>query len=367
MGVGIVFIGLCVGSFLNVVIHRLPRGLSVNDPKRSFCPHCKTTLPAWQNLPIITWLIQRGKCRSCRAPIPVRYLLVEVLTGWLYFAAWESLPMTSAILGIVLFTILVVVTFIDAEHQLIPTSWTTVGSIIALIGGLFVPHLLDLPGKEFDGLHESGWSGLKASALGWAVGFGSLLFVVLLGKVIFGRLKLQFEEAIPWKLEEGHGDNPQLHLIVGDQAYSWDDIFYRKTDELKIEGHGFKVDGKREPAKVLMIKRDDVHIGDKKWGVETLKSLEGKATRVVIPREAMGMGDPHLMGMIGAFLGWPAVIFVIFSSCLFAIAAALVARVGFGKPLPYGPFLALGAVSWIFGGWKLWNWYFGAIQGGFGL
>lgn len=367
MGWGVLIIGLCVGSFLNVAIHRLPRGLSVNDPKRSFCPHCKTSLPAWQNLPIITWVIQRGRCRSCQAPIAVRYLLVEALTGALYLAAWMTLPMLSAILAIVLFTILVTVTFIDAEHQLIPTSWTTAGSVIALGGGFFVPKLLDLPGQEFDWIKESGWIGIKASAIGWATGFGSLLLVVLLGKAIFGRFKMDFKEAALWKLQEGHGDSEQLHFVIDGEAHSWDDLFYRASDQLLVEGHGFKVDGKRQPAKEIRIRCDDLEIDGRTWKIGELKSLEGKATKVVIPREAMGMGDPHLLGMIGAFLGWPAVIFVIFSSCLFAIAAALVARVGFGKPLPYGPFLALGALVWIWGGWEAWNWYFEGIQGGFAL
>lgn len=367
MGVGVVFIGLCVGSFLNVAIHRLPRGLSVNDPKRSFCPHCKATLPAWQNLPVLTWLVQRGKCRSCQAPIAVRYLLVEVLTGILYFAAWWALPMVSALLAIVLFTILVTVTFIDAEHQLIPISWTTAGAIIAVIGSFWIPKLLDLPGRQFEGLTESGWAGLKASVIGWAVGFGSLLFVVLLGKVMFGRFNLTFEEAKVWKLQEGYEESEQLHFVADGEAYSWDDLFYRATDELVIEGHGFKVDGKRQPAKSLRIKRELLWIEGRSWKIEDLKSLEGKATRVVIPREAMGMGDPHLLGMIGAFMGAPAVIFVILASCLFAIASALVTKVGFGRPLPYGPFLALGALAWIFGGWDLWNWYVEGLNGKFAL
>jgi leader peptidase (prepilin peptidase)/N-methyltransferase len=365
MGWGVLFIGLCVGSFLNVAIHRLPRGLSVNDPKRSFCPHCKTSLPAWQNIPVVTWLIQRGRCRTCQAPIAVRYLLVEVLTGALYLAAWLTLPMVSAILAIVLLTILVTVTFIDAEHQLIPTSWTTAGSVIALGGSFLVPKLLDLPGQEFDWIEESGWAGLKASAIGWVSGFGSLLMVVLLGKVIFGRFKLDFKDAAHWKLQEGHENSEQLHFVINGEAYCWDDLFFRPSDQLIIEGHGFKIDGKRQPAREIRIRCDDLEIDGRTWKIADLKSLEGKATQVVIPREAMGMGDPHLLGMIGAFLGWPAVIFVIFTSCLFAIAAALVARVGFGQPLPYGPFLALGALVWIFGGWEGWVWYFEGIQGGF--
>lgn len=363
--VGMVLVGLCVGSFLNVVIHRVPRGLSVNEPKRSFCPACGTTLPAWQNLPVLTWLLQRGKCRSCGAPIAVRYLLVEVLTGGLFFLAWWSFPLASALLAMVLFTILVTVTFIDAEHQLIPVWWTSMGTVVALLGGLLTPDLLDLSGEILGDEGGNGWAGFRAAGLGWIAGFGGLVMVVLLGKLAFGRLKLEFPKGGEWQLQEGHGDDPQLHFVVGERAFSWDDLFYRNGDRLLVDGHGFRLDGKKKPAKQLEITRDEVRIGDETWAIDSLKSLAGKANRVVIPREAMGMGDPHLLGMIGAFLGWPAVVFVVFSSCLFAIAAALVARVGFGKPLPYGPFLSLGALAWILGGWKLWNWYFEAIRAGF--
>lgn len=370
VALGIVLVGLCVGSFLNVVIHRVPRGLSVNEPRRSFCPSCKVTLPAWQNLPVLTWLLQRGRCRNCRAPIAFRYLLVEVLTGGLYFLAWWIFPFASAFLAIVLFTILVVVTFIDAEHQLIPIWWTSAGSVIAVLGGFFMPELLDLSGELFDPEEQEkgwGWSGLKAAGLGWLTGFGGLALVVLLGKLVFGRFKLEFSEATLWRLQEGHEGNPQLHFLVGDRAFSWDDLFYRASDRLVVEGHGVHLDGKRQSGKELVITRDQVQIGQETWEIESLSSLGGKATRVVVPREAMGMGDPHLLGMIGAFLGWPAVLFVVLSSSIFAIVAALVARIGFGRPLPYGPFLAAGALAWVAGGWRIWSWYFGVIQGGISL
>ena len=81
------------------------------------------------------------------------------------------------------------------------------------------------------------------------------------------------------------------------------------------------------------------------------------ATRATIPREAMGMGDPHLLGMIGAFLGGPAVLFSVCASAFYALGAALLGRVGFGKPLPFGPFLALAALTWLFGGWRVWDLY----------
>jgi leader peptidase (prepilin peptidase)/N-methyltransferase len=71
----------------------------------------------------------------------------------------------------------------------------------------------------------------------------------------------------------------------------------------------------------------------------------------------MGMGDPHLLGMIGAFIGGFGVVFTIASSAVFAIIAAVLGRIGLGRPLPYGPFLLLGGLAWIFGGWKLWQLY----------
>ncbi|MEN8694566.1 MAG: prepilin peptidase [Akkermansiaceae bacterium] len=353
IAVGMIFFGLCVGSFLNVCIHRIPRGLSVNDPKRSFCPHCKTQLPAWQNLPVITWLIQMGKCRICKAPIAVRYLLVEALTGALFFACWKFFPMNSAILAIVLVTILVVITFIDAEHQVIPITWTTVGALIAIIASLYTTDLLGLLEKA---------KGFPEALIGWLAGFGSLSVVVLFGKMAFGKKRHRFDESLPWEVKEGHGDDPQVHFMLDGEPNSWDELFYRDSDELQILGDSFKVDGKKVSGSELLLRRDHFTIGGKRWEIEKLKSLSGKATEVVIPREAMGSGDPHLLGMIGAFLGWQAILFTIFASCIYAIAAAIIARVGFGKPLPYGPFLALGSLTWMFGGWQWWLAYFKMLQ-----
>ncbi|MDB4562650.1 prepilin peptidase [bacterium] len=356
MAVGILFIGLCVGSFLTVAIYRIPRGLSVNEPKRSFCPHCKTQLPAWQNIPVITWLIQMGKCRSCKAPIAVRYLIVEVLTGALYFVCWKFFPMTAAILAIIFLTILVTISFIDAEHQVIPIQWTTAGSILAILGAWFASDLL----KSDSG--ESG--GILDAALGWLAGFLALWAVIHLGKWLFGRKKHRFEKAESWEISEGYKDDPQVHFVLGDEAYSWDELFFRDSDELLIIGHSFKVDGQRTPGKKLILQRESFTIGDEKWEIGKLKSLSGKTTEVTIPREAMGDGDPHLLGMIGAFLGWPAIPFVILASSLYGIIAGIITRVGFGKPLPFGPFLALGAATWLFGGWKLWQQYFDLLQVG---
>ncbi|MGE9267522.1 MAG: prepilin peptidase [Verrucomicrobiales bacterium] len=357
----VIALGACIGSFLNVAIYRLPLGLSVNEPKRSFCPLCKAALPWWQNLPLITWLVQRGKCAHCAAPIPFRYFLVELLTALLFWLCWYLFPPLSGLLMMILCGILVTVSFIDAEHQIIPIHLTWGGSILAVLSALLLPESLHL--LEDISRWERG-KALAFSVMGWAAGFGSLWFVVLLGKLIFGTLKLEFAEARPWHLAEPQNDNEQLRFVIGEEAYDWGELFYRKSDVLEIEGHGILVDGKRTKVSKLRIFADHIEFGERCVSIADLKSLKGKAERVRIPREAMGMGDPHLLAMCGAFLGWPAVLFTILASSLYAIAAALIARVGFGRPLPYGPFLALGALTWVFGGWQWWNAYLRLLERG---
>ena len=146
-----------------------------------------------------------------------------------------------------------------------------------------------------------------------------------------------------------------------EDIYPWGDLFFRDYDRLEIEGHGVRIDGKPVKAKTVLISRETVEAGEKTYSIEELKSLSGKATRVAVPREAMGDGDPPLLGLIGAFIGWQGVAFSLFGACIFAILWALPARVGFGRQLPFGPFLALGGAAWIFGGWSLWEWYFGSL------
>ena len=114
--------GAMTGSFLNVVIHRMPREESIVHPP-SHCPTCNHRIPMWQNLPIFSWLMLRGRCASCRSPISPRYIGVEALTGVLFVAAWlhygESAPWAAASASILLAGF-VAATFIDFEHFIIP-------------------------------------------------------------------------------------------------------------------------------------------------------------------------------------------------------------------------------------------------------
>jgi leader peptidase (prepilin peptidase)/N-methyltransferase len=113
-------VGLAVGSFLNVVVHRLPRRESLVRPA-SRCPSCGTPIRPYDNVPVVSWLLLRGRCRSCGERIPVRYPLVEAGTGALYAAVVLAADADrDAWLGLALVTVLVPVVFIDIEHRIIP-------------------------------------------------------------------------------------------------------------------------------------------------------------------------------------------------------------------------------------------------------
>lgn len=359
----VLFVGACVGSFLNVVIYRVPLNMSVNEPKRSFCPGCKKEIPWYRNLPVFTWLWQRGKCAECQMHIPARYVLVEALTMILWGVAWylygmKELP-GEAFLLMILLTLLVSISFIDAEHYIIPVKMTWWGAAFAIVGAYFFPELVTLVKSNL------GWPGWREALVGFAAGYAVLQLVVWGGKLAFGKQKFSFEKPVDWELREPEEDDPlgQLCLMLDGEAYEWGDMFYRPTDKLFMDGSDFRVDGKEVSGESLVMRGEQVEIGEQVFKIEEINSLSGKATEVIRPREAMGGGDPPLLAMIGAFLGWPAVIFTLFCSSLYALLAALLLRVGFGKPLPFGPFLALAGVTWAFGGWRIWEWYLGLMMG----
>ena len=123
--IGATVLGLALGSFANVPIHRWPAGGTVTEPKRSSCPGCGTQIRTVDNIPVLSWILLRGRCRECDAPISPRYLVVEVITGVLFGAVawvWGLDPLLPALL--VLTWSLVVATAIDLEHRIIPNRLT---------------------------------------------------------------------------------------------------------------------------------------------------------------------------------------------------------------------------------------------------
>ena len=254
--------GACIGSFLNVCIYRIPREESIVHP-RSHCPSCNQLIAWYDNLPMLSYFFLRGRCRHCQTVISPRYALVEMLTAVLFLAVWNTYgadPRTLVYL--VMMSGLILGTFVDLEHYIIPDRVSLGGMATGLLFSALVPSL--------HGETEVG-PALASSVLGLVAGSGVLFLVAEAGRLIF-------------------------------------------------------------------------------------------------KKDAMGLGDVKLLGGIGAYLGWPAVVFTILVSSLLGsvigVALILCGKREWQSRLPYGPFLAVGAGSWVLGGRHLWDWYISWIMGG---
>ena len=240
-------LGAATGSFLNVCIYRMPLEQSIITPG-SRCMGCGTPVRWFDNIPIISWLLLRGRCRSCAAPFSIRYPLVELITAILSLLLFLKFGPTFQYLVMFLFcAALVVITFIDFDHQIIPDEISLPGIGIGFLFSFFLP--------------QPTWiSSLSGIIAGWG----------LLALVFYG--------------------------------YLW---------------------------------------------------LTG--------REGMGGGDAKLLAMMGAFLGLQAIPFIIFSSSLVGSVAGLSIMAVQGKDrhlaIPFGPYLVLGAILYIFWGPSLIHWY----------
>jgi leader peptidase (prepilin peptidase) / N-methyltransferase len=240
-------LGLLLGSFANVVIWRLPRDESVVKP-RSRCPKCGKMIGWYDNLPVISWLILRAKCRNCKAVIPWRYPLVELVMGGLFAAVFYRCGWTWTTLEYLLFTFgLVTASFIDFDHMILPDEFTLSGIVIGLIGAALNPNREFLPAL---------YGVLMGGGFLWAVAY--------------------------------------IYLALRNQ-------------------------------------------------------------------DGMGGGDIKLLAWIGAVLGWQSVPFVILASSLVGSLVGLIAMRGSGAGLkasiPFGPYLALAALLYIFGGDQIGRWY----------
>ncbi len=239
-----------VGSFLNVCIHRLPRDESIVRP-RSRCPQCMKAIAWYDNIPIVSYLVLRGKCRSCGTRISPIYPLVEALTGVLAVAILHRYGVgPDAAVYFAFASALVVITFIDLEFQIIPDVISLPGVLIGLLSAALA-------------LESVTWID---SVLGALAG-GGVLYAVAFTYALFTK------------------------------------------------------------------------------------------------REGMGGGDVKLLAMIGAFLGWKAVLFTLFSASVVGSVVGLFAawRSGQGgkHPIPFGPFLAAGALAYLFFGSEIIAWYSG--------
>ena len=186
-------LGAIIGSFLNVVIHRIPLEQSIVFPN-SACPSCSTPLRAYDNIPILSYLILRGRCRSCRNPISIRYPVVEALTALLFVAVALRDGISYALpFDLAFVAALIALIFIDAEHMILPNVITYPGIIFAVLTRLALPYLVgpgqfdDLPGLLARMPQLPLWSvSLIGAAIGALVGGGSLWLMGFLWEKLRG-------------------------------------------------------------------------------------------------------------------------------------------------------------------------------------
>ena len=160
-----VVMGLIIGSFLNVCIYRLPRNISLSRPVFSFCPQCGHRLYPKDLIPVISFIFLAGKCRYCKNIVSIRYVLVEVLTGFLFGLVYHYYQDITVFPVLLFVSALIALTFIDLEHKIIPDKLNYFTGAAGIILGLL-----------------TGYQSLISMALGFIVGFGLLLLVCVLSR-----------------------------------------------------------------------------------------------------------------------------------------------------------------------------------------
>ena len=346
-------LGCIVGSFLNVCIYRLPLGMSIITP-RSHCPHCKYSIPWYLNIPLVTWLALRGRCKNCGAPISARYFVVELLTGVAFLSCWlafgdagHPLPsMPVAFVYAVFLAGLIAATFIDFEHFIIPDEITFGGMVVGFAASFFLPSLHDASTLIV---------GMRRSFTGAIVGAAIIYGILRLGKWLFGRqrVKLPMETKIVFT-------DTSVHLP--DKEIPYDELFYRRSDVIVLHARTVELVDRGYQDVLVRLSPSALEIGEEKMNPNDVPCLEAVSAEIVLPREAMGLGDVKFMGAIGAFLGWQAVIFSLMLSSMIGAVVGLtliaMRRRAWSSRMPYGPYIALAAAVWIFGGKKLVPWLF---------
>jgi len=343
-------LGAVIGSFLNVGIYRLPRDLSITRPRRSFCPSCHAPIPWQQNVPLVSWVWLRGRCAKCGARIAFQYFGVELLTALLFLAVWKFFPWQVAIAYWVFVSILVVATFVDLEHFIIPDQITLGGTVTGIIASFLVPQLMSA---------DTRLASVIRSALAAALGYLILWIVLEGGKIAFGKKRVELDAPTPFAWTR-HGDDADF--VVGEERSLWSDYFAREKDRLLLHCDEAKIDNRAFGGEALEFHYNRVRIGSEEFMLDTVDQISGVARELEIPREAMGRGDLKFLAAIGAFLGWRGVLFSIFAGSVFGsligLATLIIGRRVWSAKLPFGPYLALGALIWMFFGEKFIRWYF---------
>ena len=341
-------LGCIVGSFLNVCIYRLPLGQSIVSPP-SHCPHCKYSIPWYLNVPLLTWLSLRGRCRNCGAHITVRYFIVELLTGLLFLGAWIAFGHRSPALAFVycvLLAGLLACSVIDFEHFISPDELTLGGIAAGFLCSLAVPAL---QGQEVRA------AGVAQSLLGIAVGGGVVYGILRAGKFLFGRQRIALAQDSKVVFTE-------TDLCLPDREIPYEELFYRRSDMIALHARTLELADRCYRDVWIRLEPDRLRIGDEEFDPEAVPHMEAVSAEIVLPREAMGLGDVKFMAAVGAFLGWQAVVFSLTLSSIIGsivgVTLICIRRREWSSRLPYGPYIALAAAVWIFWGPRLMELFF---------
>jgi leader peptidase (prepilin peptidase)/N-methyltransferase len=199
---------------------------------------------------------------------------------------------------------------------------------------------------------------LLAAALGYVI----LLIVLEAGKIAFGRKRIRFDGPTPFSWNKRGED---ADFVVGTEESLWSDYFAREKDRLLLQCDEARIDHHTFGNVTLEFRYDRVTANGQLLMLDDVTHISGVARELVIPREAMGRGDLKFLAAIGAFLGWRAVLFSLFAGSLLGSIVGLVTLV-VGRPvwsakLPFGPYLAFGAISWMFFGQIFLRWYAGLL------
>lgn len=180
-------VGACIGSFLNVCIYRIPKNESVVSPRS----HCGCGQPiAWHdNIPILSWLLLRGRARCCGRPFSFRYPAVELLTAVLFLSCWLLFPPGKAVAGAVLCVIVICALFIDLDHMIIPDVFTVGGGVVGLLLSLLLP---SLHGQSHEFFAVASLRAGKEALLGLTVGSGLVLWIALWAEAILKKEAMGF-------------------------------------------------------------------------------------------------------------------------------------------------------------------------------
>ena len=281
--------------------------MSIVTPK-SHCPHCKYSIPWYLNIPLVTWLVLHGRCKNCGAPISLRYFMVELLTGTAFLSCWlafgdagHPLPsMPVALVYAVFLAGLIVATFIDFEHFIIPDEITLGGMAVGFVASFFLPSLQDATALNV---------GMRRSFIGAIVGAATIYAILRLGKWLFGRqrVKLPMEAKIVFA-------ETSVHLP--DKEIPYEELFYRKSDVIVLRAHTVELVDRGYKDVLVRLSPSALEIGEEKMNPDDVPCMEAVSAEIVLPREAMGLGDVKFMGAIGAFLGWQGVMFSLMLSSM---------------------------------------------------